>query len=426
MVRSCVLCGLVLASGVAGVVRAQTGACCSTDGSCAVIEQGACGGFFAAGSPCVPSLCVTPGNLRFAIIGDYGTDDAGEAAVAARVKAFNPSFIATVGDNTYFANTDITNWDRTQAKYFAGFIKLPLASAYAAHGSVVNNFFPVLGNNDYDVGGSVGGALASWTAYWELPGNERWYSVTRGPVQLFMLSSDSREPSSNAAGGAQFNWFLGELANSSAAWKLVFFHHPAQTSVGNHGPSATMRAWNFEARGVTAVFSGHNHWMERLEYAGVAWFVSGAGGANLGTIVSQDPASAFRNTSQNGFLLADASAARITFRFIASNGATLDTRVIEAPGACCNGTTCVTSVSAGSCTGVFQGAGVACVDGPGNPVGCCRANFDRLGGLSPADIFAFLNAYFSNLPGTDFNADGQSTPSDIFAFLNAYFAGCPQ
>lgn len=54
-----------------------------------------------------------------------------------------------------------------------------------------------------------------------------------------------------------------------------------------------------------------------------------------------------------------------------------------------------------------------CVGPPGD--------WDCNGTRAPADIFAFLNAYFAGDPATDVNYDGARTPSDIFAFLNTYF-----
>jgi len=56
--------------------------------------------------------------------------------------------------------------------------------------------------------------------------------------------------------------------------------------------------------------------------------------------------------------------------------------------------------------------------------GFCRADFNHSGSVSPADIFAFLNAYFGGGAGADFNRDGVVSPSDIFGYLNAYFAPC--
>jgi hypothetical protein len=51
----------------------------------------------------------------------------------------------------------------------------------------------------------------------------------------------------------------------------------------------------------------------------------------------------------------------------------------------------------------------------------CPCDWDG-GGLAPADIFGFLNAYFAADPATDFDNNGIRQPADIFAFLNCYFA----
>lgn len=267
--------------------------------------------------------------IRFAVIGDYGVDNANQAAVANQLRNFNPQFITTTGDNTYFSGS-FANWDRTQGKYYAPYIKLPAGSAYSSQGAATNNFFPVMGNHDFDAGSS------SFTNYFDLPGNERYYSFTRGSVQFFMLSSDSREPDSNAVGGTQHTWFLNQVAQSTARFKVVQFHHPAQTSASTHSPAQWMRNWNFQNLGIDAVLSGHNHFMERIEIPGqsMKWFVNGAGGNSLYSVAPQnrDPNSKFLNTSTNGFMIVDADDNQITFRFIDRNGNTLDTSVIPTPG----------------------------------------------------------------------------------------------
>lgn len=55
----------------------------------------------------------------------------------------------------------------------------------------------------------------------------------------------------------------------------------------------------------------------------------------------------------------------------------------------------------------------------------CPADFNGTGGLTVADIFDFLNAWFASSPSADFNHTGGITVADIFDFLNAWFAGCP-
>jgi len=91
-------------------------------------------------------------------------------------------------------------------------------------------------------------------------------------------------------------------------------------------------------------------------------------------------------------------------------------------GACCTGTTCTVTNSAG-CSGTFQGNSTAC-GAAGNPTTCCKANFNIMGGVTVQDIFDFLGAYFANDPSADFNGAGGITVQDIFDFLGAYFTGC--
>lgn len=51
------------------------------------------------------------------------------------------------------------------------------------------------------------------------------------------------------------------------------------------------------------------------------------------------------------------------------------------------------------------------------------ADFDGDNMLSVADIFSFLNAWFSGALAADFNQSGAVDVQDIFGFLNAWFAG---
>jgi hypothetical protein len=55
----------------------------------------------------------------------------------------------------------------------------------------------------------------------------------------------------------------------------------------------------------------------------------------------------------------------------------------------------------------------------------CAADANLDGVLSVADIFAFLNRWFTGSRGADFDVSGTLSVQDIFAFLNAWFAGCP-
>ncbi len=91
-------------------------------------------------------------------------------------------------------------------------------------------------------------------------------------------------------------------------------------------------------------------------------------------------------------------------------------------GACCTGTACTATTQA-ACSGSFQGAATVC-GGAGNPTTCCPANFNQTDGLTIADIFDFLSAWFAGQPSADFNHVGGINIADIFDFLAAWFAGC--
>ncbi len=97
-------------------------------------------------------------------------------------------------------------------------------------------------------------------------------------------------------------------------------------------------------------------------------------------------------------------------------------------GACCQGSIC-TLTAPQACVGGFAGLSTVC-----NPASdvlpCCRADFDRSGTLTAADIFDYLNAWFLGEPTAAFANDATPpmprtpTVTDLFNFLNAWFTGC--
>lgn len=264
---------------------------------------------------------------RFAVIGDYGSDSANEAAVANQVSSLHPQFIVTTGDNNYKTGA-LEDWDRTQGKYYGEYIKYPgdSPSIYRDNGVTVDQFFPTLGNHDWDAG------VESYTDYFELPGNERYYSFTRGAVECFVLSSDLREPDGRTIGSLQYDWAEQEIRNSSARWQLVFFHHPAYTYQSSEEPTIEMR-WPFADWGVDGIFSGHSHNLQRMEVSGVPYFISGAGGNNLHSISGWpiDAVGRWFNFTKYGFLLVDANDDSLTFQFIDKDGIVLDLSVVPEP-----------------------------------------------------------------------------------------------
>jgi tartrate-resistant acid phosphatase type 5 len=252
--------------------------------------------------------------VRFAVIGDFGLDGMSEAKVADLVASWDPDFIVTTGDNNYFEGSEATI-DRNIGKYYCQFIGNYLGKP--GQGSAVNRFWPSPGNHDWLAPG-----LRPYTDYFTLPGNERYYDVARGLVHLHSVDSDFGEPDGNTKDSVQAHWLKGTLANSTACFDVVFFHHPPFSS-GPHGSTFEMQ-WPFEAWGADVVLAGHDHDYERLEVGGIPYFTVGLGGASIYDFVTILPETRMQYHDQFGALRVTADRHGMTFEFIDVNGTLVD------------------------------------------------------------------------------------------------------
>jgi hypothetical protein len=261
------------------------------------------------------------GPLRFAIIGDFGLAGQPTLEVANLVRSWNPQFIATTGDNNYEVGGAATI-DANVGQYYHDYI-YPYKGSYGA-GADINRFFPILGNHDWYTAGAK-----PYLDYFTLPGNERYYDFTWGPVQFFMLDSDTHEPDGYTSASVQAAWLKARLAASTAQWKLVFCHHSPYSS-GRWERSTPEMQWPFEAWGATAVLSGHSHQYERLQIGKIPFFINGVGGASLAQLDVPVAGSQVRFNSDYGAMLATVDATSLTFQFVTRKGVIVDTHTIRA------------------------------------------------------------------------------------------------
>jgi len=253
-------------------------------------------------------------HLRFAVSGDYGNGSQAEADVAALVKGWNPELIITTGDNNYPDGAADTI-DENIGQFFYEFI-FPYTGSYG-EGALENRFFPSLGNHDWQTAGAQ-----PYLDYFILPGNERYYDFTRGPVHFFALDSDSDEPDGVDRDSVQAAWLQSQLANSKYPWKIVYMHHPPYSS-GEHG-SANWMQWPFAEWGADVVISGHDHTYERISRDGILYFVNGSGGAGLYRFEGIVEGSQVRYNDDHGAMLVDASGIMMRFQFINRQGMVVD------------------------------------------------------------------------------------------------------
>ncbi len=250
--------------------------------------------------------------VRFAVIGDFGAVSPGEAAVAKLVKSWQPHFVITLGDNNYPAG-EASTIDENIGRFYAEFI-----GDYRGKfgpGSAENRFFPSPGNHDW---GSPTG-IQPYTAYFTLPGNERYYDVDKGLVHLYAIDSDIHEPDGIGPDSVQARWLKDRLAGSKSCYDVVYYHHPAY-STSEHGSALQMR-WPYAKWGAEVVMAGHDHTYERLDVDGIPYFVNGLGGASRYDFpVRPLPETRFRYNEEYGAMRVVATPREITYEFFTIDG----------------------------------------------------------------------------------------------------------
>lgn len=225
-------------------------------------------------------------SVGFAVIGDFGSGSANEAAVAAMVAQWIPDFVVTTGDNSYGTNSIDFNIGHFYSQYIGDYTGI-----YGA-GADTNRFIPSLGNHDY----ADGGGLTAYLNYFSLPGagvlsslssnNERYYDVIIEPVHLFIVNSNILEPSGISSTSAQAQWLRNQLETSVQPWKIVVMHHAPFSSSTSHGSTPVMQ-WPYEEWGADLLLSGHDHTYERIHRDDdgdgnqFLYFVNGLGGRSI-------------------------------------------------------------------------------------------------------------------------------------------------
>ena len=268
---------------------------------------------------------LTAAPITFGAIGDFGSDYISTRQVAALVKSWKPQFVITLGDNNY-PNGAAATIDRNIGPSYHEFIG-DYRGRYGP-GAVTNRFFPCLGNHDWAATNAQ-----PYLDYFTLPGNERYYTFQSGPVQFFCLDSDPREPDGTSPDSVQGRWLQQQLTNSTAVWRLVYFHHAPYSSGyfhGTHTRECARMEWPFHQWGVDAVLAGHDHIYERVHTNGLVYFVNGLGGDSRDKLITAPLAgSVVRYSADFGAMRIDAAENYILFRFFTRHGRQVDSYRME-------------------------------------------------------------------------------------------------
>ncbi|HEX8822473.1 MAG TPA: metallophosphoesterase [Archangium sp.] len=269
-----------------------------------------------------------PGTRRvhFTTVGDFGMNNNDQKDVANAMLGRKPELFLALGDNAYSSGTE----EELQNNLF-----VPMAPLLAQV-----PFFATPGNHEY-----VTNQAQPYFDNLYLPtspsGGERYYSFDWGHVHFVALDSNCAIGLASAdrcTMAAQKKWVEEDLAASTAAWKIVFFHHPPWSS-GDHGSQLKMRrefAPLFEKYGVDLVLTGHDHHYERSYpmkgdamaasgSRGIPYLVVGSGGASLRPFVNGRPSwTAVRNDVDHGYLDVTVEDGTLTAQALTPSGKVMD------------------------------------------------------------------------------------------------------
>jgi predicted phosphodiesterase len=262
-------------------------------------------------------LPMKEGSIRFLVIGDSGTGGGAQKHVADRIaevhKVFPFEFALMLGDNLYGGES-------------AGDYRRKFEEPYKPLLDANVKFFASLGNHD--------DPAQRFYENFNMNG-ERYYSFkapkpgigSRGGARFFALDS-------NYMPKEQLDWLEKELKGSGSEWKVAFFHHPIYSSGEKHGSNTALREQIeplFVEHGVDIVFTGHEHFYERLKpQQGITYFVSGsAAKLRRGNIADNTGMTAKGFDQGYTFMIVEIAGDEMHFQTIDSDGKTIDSGIIK-------------------------------------------------------------------------------------------------
>ena len=200
------------------------------------------------------------GNLHFTVYGDTRDGHAMHRKIVADMTAQKPQFVLVTGDCVASgADSDLWHiWD--------GITENLRHQSY---------FYMARGNHDVGGAGYTQRVTAPFTS-----GNRLYYSFDRERCHFAALDCYT----AYNTGSAQYQWLEKDLAaHQNSRFRFVYFHEPPY-SIGSHGSNFVLREALcplFRKYHVSAVFNGHDHNYYHTTRDGIAYLVTGGGGAPL-------------------------------------------------------------------------------------------------------------------------------------------------
>lgn len=207
--------------------------------------------------------------------------------------------------------------------------------------------FPVVGNHDDDGEGAV-----NFREAFALPNNELYYSFDYGNVHFVMLDGHASTEIVCERDGQlmiecfdepQLQWLEADLSEvcgrTEPPWIFVAIHAGPFSSEPNRTGNGQMRDLLplFAQSGVTAIFSGHDHYYERgASEQGIPYVITGGAGAGLYDIDDPCPFphTVATNASEYHYVVLEVGSDAIRLTAKRPDGTVLDEAVIDTPRGC--------------------------------------------------------------------------------------------
>jgi predicted phosphodiesterase len=248
-------------------------------------------------------------SLRFAVIGDTGTGDTEQLEIAKQLTLsrgkFPFEFAIMLGDNLYGKERPRDYENKFERPY------KPLLDAGV-------KFYAALGNHDEP--------NQRFYKPFNMNG-ERYYSFRpKLGVRFFALDS-------NLMDQKQLDWLEKELSASGSDWKICFFHHPPYSSGAEHGSNLNLREQLeplFVKHGVSVVFTGHEHFYERIKpQKGITYFIAGSSAKLRRGDIRKSDLTAKGFDEGYTFMLVEIKDDEMRFQTISHKGEHVDSGVIR-------------------------------------------------------------------------------------------------
>lgn len=160
-----------------------------------------------------------------------------------------------------------------------------------------------------------------------LSGTGHYYDFVAGFIHFFILDSQLETLEQPLATSEKAQWLKNQLAQSKAAWQVVYIATPPFSS-GERGSTPHLQ-WPYQAWGADAIISEGDAHYERL-HNGITYIVNGLASERLGQLRTPPPPNSnFSYNETNGLLYLTASPQHLAFDlYIPNHSNPLDTFTI--------------------------------------------------------------------------------------------------